>query len=71
MIGNAYEGSKKSSELVSFIGQIYVKVRGSVQSGQYIIASNNEAGVGIAKDGDKLTRDDYSRVIGKAWETSS
>jgi hypothetical protein len=70
VIGNAYEGSKKSSELVSFIGQIYVKVRGSVQSGQYIIASNNEAGVGIAKDGDKLTRDDYSRVIGKAWETS-
>jgi hypothetical protein len=58
-------------ELVAFVGQVYVKVRGAVKAGQYIVASPTEAGVGIAKDGADLTNADLKRVVGQAWETSA
>ena len=46
------------SELVAFVGQIYVKGKGAVTAGQYIIASSTDPGVGLAKDEADLTLED-------------
>jgi len=56
--------------LVAFVGQVFVKVTGPVKSGQYVIASGKNDGLGIAKDKEALTESDYSKIVGQAWETS-
>jgi hypothetical protein len=70
VVGNAPEGNKDNYTLVAFVGQVYVKVKGAVVSGQYVIASD-ENGVGVAKNKEDLTATDISRVVGQVWETSN
>ncbi|MBI1287995.1 MAG: hypothetical protein GC178_10485 [Flavobacteriales bacterium] len=69
VIGNMPSDAKDEFELVAFVGQVYVMVRGPVISGQYIVASD-EAGIGVARSIDELTSDDMKRVVGQAWQTS-
>lgn len=56
---------------VAFIGQVPVKIRGPVSSGDYVIASPSNDGTGIAKPADKLSVSDMKRVVGRAWEGST
>jgi hypothetical protein len=72
VIGNTPKASQiEEHELISFVGQVYVKVRGAVNAGQYIVASTSEPGVGFSRSRNELSNDEIQRVVGQAWETSS
>ncbi len=54
--------------LVSFAGQLPVKVRGPVKEGDYILPGPNGAGFAVAAE--RATFDQYRRAVGIAWETN-
>ena len=56
--------------LVSFIGQVPVQVRGQVNSGDFILASEKGDGTGIALPASKIDTAAMPRVVGRAWEAS-
>ncbi len=58
-------------ELISFFGQVYVKVIGRVESGDFIIPSGRHDGTGIAVSIDELTLDQKQIIVGRAWAESS
>ena len=53
---------------VAFIGQVPVKVLGTVNKGDYILPSGNGDGMAIAVDPDQMRVNDYKRIVGVAWE---
>jgi len=55
---------------IAFLGQVPVKVHGTVNTGDYIIASEKNDGTGIAKSADTVGIDQMNRVVGRAWESS-
>ena len=57
-------------EQVAFIGQVPVKVKGSVKAGDYIVASGKNDGLGIAVSPDNMTPEDFKMAVGQAWESS-
>ncbi len=57
-------------EPVAFLGQVPIKVRGSVQSGDFIIPCGLNDGTGIAVSPNKITPIQYKLVVGRAWESS-
>ncbi len=71
MAGN-FPGQEREGryEKVAFLGRAPAKVRGRVRLGDYIIPSGLNDGVGVAIAPDKLTSDQYSLVVGQAWEAS-
>ena len=58
-------------EQVAFVGQAPVRVRGTVQTGDFIIPSGLNDGVGVAVSPEKLTPGQAVQVVGRAWEGSS
>lgn len=58
-------------EKVTFLGQVPVKVIGTVNEGDYIITSGYEDGSGIAVSPELMTIDEYSKVVGRAWGSSN
>ena len=69
LLGNApQEVDKEGFEKIAFMGQVQVKVAGSVSSGDYILPSGNNDGLGIAVSPDDMKSGDYGRVVGIAWE---
>lgn len=66
VVGNSKDVQEIDSKgnIVAFMGQVPVKVRGIVQSGDYIIPSGLNDGVGIA------TKKRTAKCVGQAWETS-
>ena len=65
------ESEENLYEKVAFVGQVPVKVRGSVNSGDYIIASALNDGTGVAVSPEEMTASQHSLVVGQAWESSS
>jgi hypothetical protein len=57
-------------EAVTFIGQVPVKVRGSVTAGDYIIPSGHNDGIGIAVPESELLPEHHSQIVGQAWESN-
>ncbi len=57
-------------ELVSFFGQVPVRVRGRVKVGDYLIPSGDNDGAAIAVRPDKIKTDNMNRIVGRAWEGS-
>ena len=55
-------------EMVAFLGQVKVKVRGEVEIGDYILSSTNNDGIAIAKSKVEMKINDYQNVVGVAWE---
>ncbi|NJB70010.1 hypothetical protein GGR42_000472 [Saonia flava] len=53
---------------VAFLGQVPVKVLGTVNKGDYILPSGNLDGMGIAVSPQNMRTNDYKRIIGVAWE---
>ena len=70
MLGNSPPGDDSSHQKVAFIGQTPVKVIGTVNSGDYLLASGKDDGSAIAKDGSALTLADRSLIVGRAWDSS-
>jgi hypothetical protein len=64
------KGQEHLYEKVSFIGQIPIKVRGSVQAGDYIIPSGLNDGTGIAVAPQDITPIQCGQIVGRAWESS-
>ena len=72
IVGNTPPTSVKSDyEAVAFFGQVPVKVRGPVNTGDYIVASGLNDGTGIAIPKQKLGHYEPTRIVGQAWETGS
>lgn len=71
VLGNMPAGDKKSLyEKVAFLGQVPVRVTGKVNIGDYILASGNHDGTGIAYPASKLHPEDYGKIVGMAWSES-
>ena len=72
VLGNAiYDGSEANYEIVSFIGQVPVYVRGTVAMGDYIVASGLNDGTAIAVSPQNITPEQANRIIGRAWESKT
>ncbi len=57
-------------EKVAFLGQVPVKVRGKVRSGDFIVPSGLNDGTAIAVSAAELTGEESSHIIGRTWEAS-
>jgi acetyltransferase-like isoleucine patch superfamily enzyme len=64
------DGNTQNYEKVAFMGQIPVKVRGSVLVGDYILPSGLNDGYGIAVAPDKIKPSQYREIVGVAWSGS-
>lgn len=70
VLGNSPQpNQEKHYEKVAFLGQAPVRVMGEVAVGDYILASGNNDGMGIAVNPAKMTAADFSKVVGVAWES--
>jgi len=63
-------GQEELFEKVAFMGQIPVKIRGAVVSGDYILPSGLNDGIGRAVSSDEITAEQYVEIIGVAWSSS-
>lgn len=71
VLGNMpQQGKESSSEKIAFMGQVPVKVFGTVKPGDYIVASGNNDGYGFAISPAKMELKDYNRLVGIAWSGS-
>lgn len=69
VLGNMpVKGKENNYEKIAFKGQVPLKVRGVVRKGDYIIPSGLNDGIGIPVDPDMMTAEEFSKVVGKAWE---
>src|SRR5262245_29118985 len=64
------KGEEHGFETIAFVGQVRVAVRGQVTAGDFIVPSGDDDGVGIAISPQHLTPDQFSLVVGQAWESS-
>jgi hypothetical protein len=60
-------GRQNDYEKIAFIGQVPVKVRGRVNIGDYIIASDLNDGFGIAVSSKEIQLNQFERIVGVAW----
>jgi hypothetical protein len=58
-------------ELISFFGQVPVKIRGAVRKGDYILPSGFNDGTGIAVAPESILPSQFDSVVGTAWDESS
>lgn len=65
------EKARDRYELVSFFGQVPVRIRGQVRAGDYIIPSGYHDGTGIAVHPDAIDLSQAKDVVGRAWEAAS
>ena len=56
---------------VAFMGQVPVKVMGSVEIGDYIIAHEKIKGYGQAVSPEKMTANQFKKAVGRAWEKNN
>lgn len=71
IVGNMPKAELKSKfEKVAFMGQVKVKIAGSVAIGDYIIPSGNNDGYGVAIHPKLMKIGDYRRIVGVAWEAA-
>ena len=71
ILGNMPSAGQESLyEKVAFMGQIPVKVRGPVISGDYIIPSGLNDGIGRPVSPDEITAEQYREIVGVAWSSS-
>jgi hypothetical protein len=72
ILGNMQENDRENKfEKIAFMGQVPIKVRGAVNSGDYILPSGLNDGTGIALAPDLMTIDEYGKIVGRAWSSSS
>jgi hypothetical protein len=70
VLGNAPQPhQEKYFEKIAFLGQVPVRVLGTVAVGDYIVASGSNDGLGIAVHPSKMQIKDFPKVVGVAWES--
>ena len=71
VLGNVpKEGTEHLYEKVAFMGQIPVRVKGLVLTGDYILPSGLNDGQGIAVSPDDIKVTQYKEIVGVAWSAS-
>ncbi|MFT5764598.1 MAG: hypothetical protein ACI8X3_002029, partial [Saprospiraceae bacterium] len=65
------EKEKENFEMVGFMGQVPVLVKGKAAVGDFIIASGNNDGWGVAIKPTDLKLEQMHLIIGKAWTAST
>ncbi len=71
VLGNMPENNKELPyEKVAFLGQVPVHVLGKVNTGDYIVPSGSNDGLGRAVSPAKMKVEDYSKIVGVAWSAS-
>ncbi len=71
ILGNMpMDGNEDLFEKVAFMGQIPVKVRGIVLSGDYILPSGINDGTGIAVSPEDIKAEQYREIVGVAWSSA-
>lgn len=71
VLGNEPEPKEKfKGNTVAFLGQVPVKVFGPVAQGDYIVADTQFKGYGKAVAEKNMTSQDYTKTVGRAWETN-
>lgn len=58
---------EKDHEKIAFMGQVPVKVKGPVKTGDYILPSGENDGMAIAVSPKNMKVRDYRRIVGVAW----
>lgn len=64
-------GDQHHFEKVAFLGQVPVLVSGRVHTGDYILPSGFDDGIGKAVSSSMMQAEDYSRIVGVAWSSSN
>ena len=64
-------GEESNYEKVGFMGQVPVVVKGTVERGDYILASGLEDGTGIAISPDDIELKHLENIVGIAWSESA
>lgn len=73
LVGNsagAEADSREAHEIVAFMGQVPVRVRGAVRRGDLLVPSGSNDGVAVAVAPEDLDPRQVDRVIGRAWESA-
>ena len=72
VLGNAIfdDDAEALREIVSFIGQVPVRVRGAVALGDYIVASGMNDGTASAGSPRDIAPQQGRLIVGRAWEAS-
>lgn len=71
VLGNMpLEGDEHLFEKVAFMGQVPVKVKGPVESGDYLIADKENIGFAKAVSPKDLTLEDCKKLVGVSWGSS-
>ena len=63
-------GENHKGNNIAFMGQVPVKVMGPVNTGDYIVASQEIPGYGIAKSQDDMTIEDFKHAVGRSWDSA-
>jgi len=70
-VGNASEAEGRNDMvLVAFMGQVPVRVRGSVQAGDLLVASGLGDGTAVAISAHQLSPSQANQIVGQALESS-
>jgi len=64
------EGKNHLGNNIAFMGQIPVKIMGSVKSGDYIVGNNEIPGFGIAVNPEDMTIENFKFAVGRAWDSN-
>ena len=71
VLGNVPEDGKgRLGNNIAFMGQIPVKIMGSVVAGDYIVAKGNITGYGIAIKPEDMKLEDFKLAVGRSWDTN-
>jgi hypothetical protein len=71
VLGNMPDKAKMNlGNNIAFMGQIPVKVMGSVRAGDYIVAKSEISGYGIAVHPKEMTVEDFKLSVGRSWDTN-
>jgi hypothetical protein len=69
VLGNIPENGKNHiGNNVAFMGQVPVKVMGAVKSGDFIVASKQVKGYGVAIHPEDMKSQDHLLAVGRTWE---
>jgi hypothetical protein len=68
VVGNMAVDAVDAVETVALVGQVKLAVEGPVQSGDFIVPSGQDDGIGRAVSPGSLSPDEVTRVVGRAWQ---